>query len=79
MATRLDQQIEQLEEMVERRVDFYEGICEVRSCVLPRSHARTEPHLSLIEFLEMQARQGAEIFATHTREILRENAGPRQT
>ena len=44
MATRLDQQIEQLEDIVEKRL----GLCKVTwndvRCTLPANHEPTEPH-----------------------------------
>lgn len=64
MATWLDQQIEQLENIVERQFDAYETMCTVNRCVLPRRHGNTEPHLSLADFLDMQVRYGAKIFAS---------------
>ena len=63
MATWLDEQIEQLENIVEKQFDLCEVTCTARSCVLARSHANTEPHLTLVEFLEMQIRWDARIFA----------------
>jgi len=63
MTTWLDQQIEQLENIVERQFDLREVTCTARSCVLARSHENREPHLSLVEFLEMQIRWDARIFA----------------
>ena len=63
MATWLDQQIEQLENIVERQFDLCETTCTARNCVLARSHENTEPHLTLVEFLEMQIRWDARIFA----------------
>lgn len=62
MATWLDEQIEQLENIVEKQFDLCEVTCTARSCVLARSHENTEPHLSLVEFLEMQIRGDARIF-----------------
>jgi hypothetical protein len=62
MATWLDEQIEQLETIVEKQFDRCEVACTVRSCVLARSHKKTEPHLTLVEFLEMQIRWDARIF-----------------
>jgi hypothetical protein len=63
MATWLDQQIEQLENIVEKHLDSCETMCTVNCCVLSRSHETTEPHISLADFLEMQVRYGARIFA----------------
>jgi hypothetical protein len=63
MATWLDQQIEQLENIVEKQLDLRQVTCTARSCVLAHSHENTEPHLSLAEFLEMQIRWDARTFA----------------
>ncbi len=63
MATWLDEQIEQLENIVERQFDLCETTCTARSCVLAHSHENREPHLTLVEFLEMQIRWDARIFA----------------
>jgi hypothetical protein len=74
MATWLDQQIEQLENIVERHFDSCEAMCTVNSCILPRSHENKEPHISLVEFLEMQVRHGARIFADQARRTPRKLA-----
>jgi hypothetical protein len=66
MATWLDEQIEQLENIVAKQFDLCQVTCTVRSCVLARSHENTEPHLSLAEFLEMQIRWNARIFAAQS-------------
>jgi hypothetical protein len=63
METWLDQEIEQLENIVESQFDLCQMTCTARSCVLARSHENTEPHLTLVEFLEMQIRWNARIFA----------------
>lgn len=63
MATWLDEQIEELETLVEKQFDLCHVTCTVRSCVLPRNHENMEPHLTLVEFLEMQIRWDARIFA----------------
>jgi hypothetical protein len=63
MATWLDEQIEQLENIVEKQFDLCQVTCTARSCVLARCHENTEPHLSLVDFLEMQIRWDARIFA----------------
>jgi hypothetical protein len=53
MATQLDQKIEQLENIVERHMDPCKVTCNGSHCILPRNHARTEPHQFLVDFLEM--------------------------
>ena len=63
MATWLDEEIEQLENLVEKQFDLCQVTCSVRSCVLPRSHENAEPHRTLAEFLEMQIRWDVRIFA----------------
>jgi len=63
MATWLDEQIEELEGIVEEKSDSYQTMCAVNRCVLPRSHGKAEPHISLAAFLEMQVRYSARIFA----------------
>lgn len=55
MATRLDQQIGQLENIVEQHLDPCRVMCNGSRCILPRNHAKTEPHQFLFEFLEMLA------------------------
>ena len=62
MATWLDQQIEQLERIVERRLDLCNVPCSADRCILPH-HEMTEPHQFLIEFLEVQVQQGVRVFA----------------
>jgi hypothetical protein len=52
MATRLDQQIEQLESIVEKHLDLCNVMCNGSRCILPRNH-KTEPHKFLVEFFEM--------------------------
>ncbi len=52
MATQLDQQIEELENIVEKHLDPCKVTCNGSRCILPRNHTRTEPHKSLVEFLE---------------------------
>jgi hypothetical protein len=52
-----------LENIVEKQLDLSQVTCTARSCVLAHSHENTEPHLSLAEFLEMQIRWDARIFA----------------
>jgi len=74
MATWLDQQIEQLENIVERHFDSCEAMCAVTRCVLTRSHENAEPHISLVEFLEMQVRNDARIFADQAHRTPRELA-----
>jgi hypothetical protein len=66
MATWLDEQIEQLENIVGKQFDLCEVTCTTRSCVLARGHKNTEPHLTLVEFLEMQIWWDARIFAVST-------------
>ena len=53
MATRLDQQIAQLENIVEQHLNPCQVMCNGSRCILPRNHAITEPHQFLFEFLEM--------------------------
>jgi hypothetical protein len=55
MATRLDQQVGQLENIVEQHLDPCRVMCNGSRCILPRNHAKTEPHQFLFEFLEMLA------------------------
>jgi len=64
MATWLDQEIEQLENIVEKQFDLRQVTCAARSCVLARDHENIEPHLTLAEFLELQIRRDKRIFAT---------------
>lgn len=63
MATWLDQQIDDLEHIVGKRLDYGQATCSLSCCVLPSGHEDTEPHISLAAFLEMQVRYGARIFA----------------
>jgi hypothetical protein len=58
MATRLDQQIELLEDIVERHLDLCEAAWNGIRCTLPRNHEQTAPHKFSIEFLNMPARGG---------------------
>ena len=44
MATRLDQEIEQLEKLVERYLDYCAVTSNGMRCVLPRNHQATVPH-----------------------------------
>ena len=58
MATRLDQQIELLENIVERHLDLCEAAWNGTRCTLPRNHEQTVPHKFLIEYLNMSAWSG---------------------
>jgi hypothetical protein len=51
-----------LENIVEKQFDLCQVTCTAPSCVLAGSHQNTEPHLSLVDFLEMQIRWDARIF-----------------
>jgi hypothetical protein len=55
MATHLDQQIELLEDMVERHLDLCDAAWNGTRCTLPRNHEQTVPHKFSIEFLNMPA------------------------
>jgi len=55
MATRLDQQIELLENIVERHLNLCEVTWNGTPCTLPRNHEQTAPHKFSIEFLKMPA------------------------
>jgi hypothetical protein len=44
MATRLDRQIEQLEEIVEKRLDLCTATRDKTRCTLPAGHAPAQPH-----------------------------------
>jgi hypothetical protein len=63
MATWLDEEIEELENIVQKQFDMFKVTCTARRCVLARNHENTQPHLSLAEFLEMQIGWEARIFA----------------
>ena len=53
MATQLDQQLEQLENLVERQMNRCEVRCNGSRCMLPRNHVSREPHKFLVDFLQM--------------------------
>lgn len=63
MTTWLDQQIEELENNVEKKVDSRQAVCAINCGALPQSYEDTGPHISLAAFLDMQVRYGARIFA----------------
>jgi len=50
MATRLDQQIEQLENMVERRLDLCKVTRNGHRCTLPANHPPAHPHQFPVDF-----------------------------
>lgn len=50
MATRLDQQIEQLENIVEARLNLCKATWHGIRCTLPTNHKTTDPHRFPIEF-----------------------------
>jgi hypothetical protein len=50
MATRLDQQIEQLEKMVEKRLDLCQVTRNGTRCCLPANHEPKDSHKFPIEF-----------------------------
>jgi hypothetical protein len=62
MATRLDQQIEQLENIVEARLNLCQATWYGIRCTLPRNHTPTDPHRFPIEFspdIDLSAHGGA--------------------
>jgi hypothetical protein len=58
MATRLDQQIELLVNIVERHLDLCEAARNGIRCTLQRNHEPATPHRFSIEFPKMPARGG---------------------
>jgi len=52
MATRLDRQIEQLENIVEKHLDLCQATWNETRCTLPRNHEPTAPHKFRIEISE---------------------------
>jgi len=59
MATRLDQEIEQLENIVEALLDLCKVTWNGIRCTLPSNHEPTEPHKFPIEFLRKSGLQGS--------------------
>ena len=58
MATRLDQQIEHLENLVEKCLDLCKVTCNGIPCILPAKHEPTMPHRFRWEFSpEAKSRQ----------------------
>jgi hypothetical protein len=58
MITRLDQQIEQLEDMVEKCLILCNATWNGVRCTLPANHERTKPYKFPIEFLQTPNAQG---------------------
>lgn len=59
MATRLDQEIEQLENIVEKCLDLCKAMWNGIRCTLPANHERTEPHKFPVKFLNRPKLQRA--------------------
>jgi hypothetical protein len=55
MASRIDRQISELENIVERHLNRCEATLNNSRCILPRDHTRTEPHKFMLEFLQSLA------------------------
>jgi hypothetical protein len=61
MASKLDRQIEQLENIVEKHLDLCEATWNETRCTLPRNHEQTAPHKFRIEFLKTTGCSGATV------------------
>jgi hypothetical protein len=59
MATRLDQQIEQLGIIVEKCLNLCRAMWQGIGCTLPANHASTDPHEFPAQFLQTQPGTGA--------------------
>jgi hypothetical protein len=67
MASRIDKQISELENIVERHLNRCEATLNTNRCILPRDHTRTEPHKFMLEFLQsLAAAEGFESVANET-------------
>jgi hypothetical protein len=74
MITRLDQQIEQLENIVERRLDLCKATWNGTRCTLPANHEPAELHKFPLEFsTDAEFAGGTGAFAGQERRDFAEN------
>jgi hypothetical protein len=69
MATRLDRQIEELEHIVEERLNLCKVTWNVTRCTLPANHDQTESHQFPIEFLQTRSNNAVHSGRARRREV----------